>query len=72
MVHVDHFGSSEKYGHLYVSDSTGVSFSLSLEFNVREANGICDLQRIWGLEGIYFANAVDMSEEELMMDEFDD
>ena len=48
MIHVDHFGPEHNSGNLYISDASGVSFSLSLALNTREG-GICDVERIWGL-----------------------
>ena len=30
IIHVDHIGGQSKFGHLYISDVTGASFSLSL------------------------------------------
>lgn len=68
MVHVDHFGPEEMIGNLYISDASGVSFSYSLGLNTRE-NGICDVERIWGLEGIYYANVVDVDMAALWEDE---
>ena len=71
MIHVDHFGPEHNIGNLYISDASGVSFSLSLALNTREG-GICDVERIWGLEGIYYANVVEVDAEELFEDEFED
>lgn len=33
MIHIDHSGAN--FGNVYISDASGVSFSLSLEGNVR-------------------------------------
>jgi Sortilin, neurotensin receptor 3, len=43
-------------GSIYISDSTGTRFSLSLDHNVRTEEGQCDFEKILGLEGIYLAN----------------
>jgi hypothetical protein len=60
-LHVNHQPFSEQAyaGHIYVSDSTGTQFSLSLPFNHRNALGKCDFASLEGIEGIFLANLVD-------------
>lgn len=38
-LHVNHHDSKSKFGSIYISDSTGTRFSLSLKNNVRGADG---------------------------------
>lgn len=69
-LHVNHFGESSRYGHVYISDSKGMKYSLSLANNIRSHDNQCDFEKIEGLEGIYIANAIDKdfikdSEEEI-------
>jgi len=60
-LHVNHapFDQNAPTGHVYVSDWSGTSFSLSLPFNHRSADGKCDFEKVEGLEGIYLANFID-------------
>lgn len=53
---INHQGPQAKYGNIYISDSSGIRFSLSLKNNVRDVDGECDLEKISGLSGIYIAN----------------
>lgn len=41
---------------MYISDATGLRYSLSLPSNVRTTTGECEFDRIASLEGIYIAN----------------
>lgn len=59
VIHVNHYSKRSDYGSLYISDSLGKTFSLSLHHNVRGSLGYCDFDRVKGLEGIYFANIYD-------------
>lgn len=47
------------YGNLYVSDSTGVRFQLSLKYCIRHAARGADFHKVQGLEGIYLASVLD-------------
>lgn len=75
-LHINHFGEQSKYGHVYISDSKGSSFSLSLPHNIRGYDNQCDFERLQGLEGIYIANVVDSdyvkdTEEEIQREAID-
>lgn len=67
-LHVNHlpFADNAYAGHVYTSDWSGLSYSLSLPYNHRSADGKCDFEKVEGLEGIYLANFID---EELMEQE---
>lgn len=60
MIQVNHGEEAGPYhagvGHLYISDTTGVQYSLSLAYNLRNMNGDCEFDKIQSLEGIYIAN----------------
>lgn len=58
-LHINHEGERSKYGNIYISDSTGIRYSLSLHGNVRSLNGQCDFESVSGLEGIFLANVYD-------------
>ena len=58
-LHINHEGEKGKFGNIYVSDSTGIRFSLSLQGNVRNLDGQCDFERVQALDGIYLANIYD-------------
>lgn len=58
-LHINHFGENSKYGHVYSSDSTGLKYSLSLPNNIRSSDNQCDFERLYGMDGIYIANAID-------------
>ena len=49
-------------GNVYISDASGLSYSLSLPFNRRDKGGKCDFEKLEGLEGIYLANFVDVED----------
>lgn len=55
-LHVSHSTGLINYGDLYVSDSTGSKFEISLRNNVRSENGFCDFTRVQGIDGVYIAN----------------
>eukprot|EP00917_Polyrhabdina_sp_WS-2016_P005627 GHVP01012586.1.p1 GENE.GHVP01012586.1~~GHVP01012586.1.p1 ORF type:complete len:916 (+),score=151.78 GHVP01012586.1:372-3119(+) len=60
MIHVNHGDSGAiSSGNVYVSDSDGIRFSLSLPKNVRTSAGECEYDRVMSLEGIYLANFKD-------------
>lgn len=53
VLHVNHRGGT--LGDVYVSDASGVKFSLSLSNNVRR-RGLCAFEKVMNLNGIYIAN----------------
>ena len=55
-MHVTHSVAGLNYGHVYVSDSRGRRFDLSLQFNVKNQFGYCDFDRVDGLPNFYIAN----------------
>lgn len=69
-LHVNHYGDDSRYGNLYISDSTGHRFSLSLLHNVRNTKGHCDFDKVYGLEGIYIANIFDKEQTTQGMEKF--
>lgn len=76
-LHVNHWGDNSKYGHIYISDITGMHYSLSLPHNVRAFDNQCDFERVNGLDGIYIANVIDnefikVSAEEIQREEMED
>ena len=58
-LHINHEGSKSTYGNIYISDSTGTRYSLSLGANVRDYDGQCDFEKVQGVEGIYLSNIYD-------------
>ena len=58
-LHIDHIGSDTPFGHLYVSDSTGVRYNNALKYNAKDAEGQCDFERVQGIDGVYLANVFD-------------
>jgi hypothetical protein len=62
-LHVNHQPLSEKSsaGHIYISDWSGLTYSLSLPYSHRNAAGECDFSKVLGLEGVYLANYVDLT-----------
>jgi len=63
-LHVNHrpFNENADTGHVYLSDWSGLVYSLSLPYNHRSADGKCDFEKVEGLEGIYLANFIDVDE----------
>lgn len=61
ILHVNH-GSKEPYGvgNVYVSDASGVRFTLSLPNNVRSTGGDCEFDKVLSMEGVYLANFKDI------------
>jgi len=55
-LHVNHGDYNTGYGNIYLSDSEGLRFSLSLRNNKRDAQGRCDFEKVQGIEGIYITN----------------
>ena len=64
-IHINHLGEKAKFGNIYISDSTGTRFSLSMKNNVRDIEGQCDFERIPGLNGIFIANIYDEKKVEI-------
>eukprot|EP01068_Selenidium_serpulae_P014006 Selendium_serpulae@DN6037_c0_g1_i2.p1 len=59
MLHVNHGVTGETdatKGSVYVSDTTGSRYTLSLPGNVRTSSGECEFDRVQSLEGVYLAN----------------
>lgn len=74
-LNINHFGEASRYGHVYISDSSGVNFSVSLKYNVRTEDNQSDFEKISSLEGIYIGNAIATSfmkdaEQEMEEDEY--
>jgi len=46
-LHINHFGEASKYGHIYISDSQGVNFSLSVKYNIRSEDNHCDFEKVF-------------------------
>ena len=51
---INHYGENAKFGNIYSSDNSGVYFNLILEHNARDANSICEFDRVQGIEGKHF------------------
>jgi len=64
-LHVNHSGDQSIYGHIYISNSLGMRYSLSLPYNIRSSGNQSDFEKVQGLEGVFIANAID---EEYMRD----
>ncbi|SCM09662.1 sortilin, putative [Plasmodium chabaudi adami] len=65
MLHVNHGSSSEKLntGNVYISDASGLNYTLSLPNNIRTASGECEFDRVLSLDGVYIANFLDDQDE---------
>jgi hypothetical protein len=78
MIQVNHGDDAGPYhagiGHIYISDASGVQYSLSLAYNLRNHNGDCEFDKIQSLEGIYIANHRDphASNEHYILDHKED
>lgn len=48
------------HGNIYISDSTGVRYSLALNGIVRSLDGWCDFEAVRDMEGIYLSNIYDI------------
>lgn len=55
-LHVNHAGEGARWGNVYLSNSIGTNFSLSLPHNRRDENGKCDFEKLQSMEGVYIAN----------------
>eukprot|EP00922_Rhytidocystis_sp_ex-Travisia-forbesii_P048724 GHVS01072536.1.p1 GENE.GHVS01072536.1~~GHVS01072536.1.p1 ORF type:complete len:907 (+),score=145.46 GHVS01072536.1:205-2925(+) len=60
MLHVNH-GTEGKSntGNVYISDASGLRYSLSLPNNVRTMTGECEFDKVLSLEGVFLANFKD-------------
>lgn len=56
---VNHIGAKAPYGNVYISDTSGRRFAISLLRNSQGTDGTCDFDKVYGLEGIYIANVYD-------------
>ncbi|VWU50927.1 sortilin, putative [Hepatocystis sp. ex Piliocolobus tephrosceles] len=65
MLHVNHGTSGDRIntGNVYISDASGLNYSLSLPNNIRTATGECEFDRVLSLEGVYIANFLDNIDE---------
>ncbi|XP_954685.1 sortilin-like protein, putative [Theileria annulata] len=63
IIHVGHHyeGSDVEVGNVYISDASGLNYSLSLPNNVRASSGECEFDKVLSMEGIYLANFRDDS-----------
>eukprot|EP01017_Pseudomicrothorax_dubius_P047392 TRINITY_DN8513_c0_g1_i1.p1 TRINITY_DN8513_c0_g1~~TRINITY_DN8513_c0_g1_i1.p1 ORF type:complete len:788 (-),score=111.71 TRINITY_DN8513_c0_g1_i1:1083-3446(-) len=60
VLNVNHNSDNYLYGNIYVSDSRGVTYSLSLKNNIRNPRGDdFDFYKAKGIDGIYIANSID-------------
>eukprot|EP00922_Rhytidocystis_sp_ex-Travisia-forbesii_P011736 GHVS01017475.1.p1 GENE.GHVS01017475.1~~GHVS01017475.1.p1 ORF type:complete len:935 (+),score=103.33 GHVS01017475.1:271-3075(+) len=60
MLHVNHGAEGKSNtGNVYISDATGLRYSLSLPNNVRTVSGECEFDKVLSLEGVYIANFKD-------------
>ena len=53
---VNHWSKNSNFGHLYMSDSIGARFSLSLKYVPKTDKDFFDFSKVAGLEGVYLAN----------------
>ncbi|GAW82569.1 sortilin [Plasmodium gonderi] len=65
MLHVNHGTSSDRMntGNVYISDSSGLNYTLSLPNNIRTSSGECEFDRILSLDGVYIANFLDENDD---------
>ncbi|CDR95451.1 sortilin, putative [Babesia bigemina] len=63
IIHVGHEyeGGDIEVGNVYISDASGLRYSLSLPNNIRSASGECEFDKVYSLEGVYIANFRDDS-----------
>jgi len=60
ILHVNHGEDGKSNtGNVYISDSSGLRYSLSLPGNVRTSTGECEFDKAQSLEGVYIANFKD-------------
>jgi hypothetical protein len=50
---MNHYSGNAKYGNIYISDVSGLDYSLSLFHNVKENQGLCDFEKLASLEGVF-------------------
>ncbi|CAG9473822.1 sortilin, putative [Plasmodium vivax] len=65
MLHVNHGTSSDRIntGNVYISDASGLNYTLSLPNNIRTSSGECEFDRILSLDGVYIANFLDENDD---------
>lgn len=65
MLHVNHGLNSDNIntGNVYISDASGLNYTLSLPNNVRTATGECEFDKVLSLDGVYIANFLDVYDE---------
>lgn len=65
MLHVNHGASSDRVntGNVYISDASGINYTLSLPNNVRTSTGECEFDKVLSLDGVYIANFLDVYED---------
>lgn len=63
IIHVSHTyeGNDVEVGNVYISDASGLKYTLSLPNNIRAASGECEFDKVYSLEGVYIANFRDDS-----------
>ena len=64
LLHINHHAGDNThygYGNIYVSDSTGIRYTNSLQGNIKSIHGQCDFEKVHGVEGVYLANIYDKS-----------
>ena len=57
-LHMNHFGETSQYGHVYTSGPRGLKYNLSLRNNVRSSDNQCDFEKVNSVEGVYVANVI--------------
>ncbi|CRG94713.1 sortilin, putative [Plasmodium gallinaceum] len=65
MLHVNHGLSSDNVntGNVYISDASGLNYTLSLPNNIRTSSGECEFDRVLSLDGVYIANFLDVHDD---------
>jgi hypothetical protein len=61
-LHLKAVDEEERYGHVYVSDGLGRRYTVSLLRNGKGEEGLCDFEKVTGMEGIYIANVYERSD----------
>lgn len=60
MLHVNHgVEGRSNTGNVYISDATGLRYTLSLPNNVRTMSGECEFDKVTSLDGVFIANFKD-------------
>lgn len=58
-LHIQNHGNLTPMGNIYISDSTGQFFSLSIE-NVLRGTSFVDFEKINSMDGVYLVNKYDV------------